>query len=313
VTNFGARCSTATDCLNGDSDPSVVCLSEITGGYCTLDCVVDNDCGATASCAVELGLGQWFCGLDCSDDADCGRAGELACDIYGPTPVCNGVDAVTPPDDDPVVSGALGTSCDLDFDCGVASLFDNRCFTDAQGWPDGYCVAYGCLSDADCGPNGFCGNSGEEGNGVCIQACTGSCDRIGYDCLMLDDTLGLCLPPLPDPVLDPPNVGTPCAISDQCTMGNGYETAPYAVCIPPAWPDGAEGLPDGYCTAVDCALGGSDCGIGNTCVWIPSDDPTVEDLYLCMETCFEIGTQSTCRAGYLCYDDGYGQGVCWGE
>ena len=328
-TNFGGRCDAVADCLYGDVDPSVVCLGGFDGGYCTIGCAAPADCGSTASCVLNFGGSQTYCGLSCAADADCGRAGELVCDLESPTPICVGPDHLSDdPTDDPwddyyddyyyddyyyddYTSGAVGAYCYDDYDCAVDWFLDNRCFTDGQGWPDGYCTAYGCLSDADCGPTGICARSSNPDDlGLCLETCETFCSRFDYECYSISDTEGVCLPPLPDPTYDPPNVGEPCTITDQCTMGNGDAEAPYRVCVPPKWDDGTAGLPDGYCTAVGCA--GGDCGYNGTCVVLPGEATDgSEDLQLCMESCLDPGTTSTCRGGYECFDVGDGMGVCW--
>lgn len=327
-TNFGGRCEAAADCLYGDIDPSVVCLGGFDGGYCTIGCTTPADCGTTASCAMNFGGSQTYCGLSCAADADCGRTGELVCDLESPTPICVGPDHLSDdPTEDPwddlwdeyyddyyyddTYSGAVGSYCYDDYDCAVDSFLDNRCFTDRQGWPDGYCAAYGCLSDTDCGPTGICAQSSNpEDLGLCLETCEAFCSRFDYECYLISDTEGVCLPPLPDPTYDPPNVGEPCTITDQCTMGNADAEAPYRICVPPEWDDGTAGLPDGYCTAVGCA--GGDCGYNGACVVLPGEATDgSDDLQLCMESCLDPGTTSTCRDGYECFDVGDGLGVCW--
>jgi hypothetical protein len=323
LTNFGARCDAVTDCLYGDLDPNVICLGGIPGGYCTISCITHTICGDEAYCGVEAAPGQWFCGLACDNDSQCGRPDELSCDLDQLNPVCTGIpDAVDDPDPDVDPGGGgsdtgwVGDSCTRDRDCAVGDLTDNRCFGDTQGWPSGYCVAYGCRRNADCGSDAFCFlPDTTDAIGLCFQSCTGTCGRSGYDCFGVSETEAVCLPSdLPDPFVDPANVGEPCAISDQCTLGSTDDT-PFPLCVPPRWPDGATGLPDGYCTAVDCTLDSSGCGSGATCVVLRADpdDSASSDLYLCMEDCPVIGETTGCRPGYFCYDDGVGSGVCWGE
>ena len=321
-TNFAAPCSINADCVNADIDPSVVCLTAISGGYCTIGCSSNSQCGSTAFCELEPAPGQLYCGLSCNGDGDCGRPLDLGCDLGLTEPVCTDLDLIAPnvdgPIDDPVTpgDGLTGDACRLDANCRIGTLSDNRCFTRDQGWPGGYCAAFGCFSDLDCGVEGFCARgTGPDAIGLCVKTCTATCDRAGYGCFDGGAGFpGLCLPnDLPDPVLDPPNVGNPCAITDQCTMGNGMTMSPSPVCIPPKWPDGEEGFPNGYCSAVDCTPNGADCGISAICVTLPADpaDPASVDLNLCLEECLAPGSVSTCRTGYECVDVGDSMGVCW--
>ncbi len=241
------------------------------------------------------------------------------------SPICTDLSLIDPAVDDPTpiddpdtpVTGSLiaGEACSLDAQCALGSLADNRCFTNDQGWPGGYCAAFGCYSDSECGADAFCGRgTSADAIGLCIKSCNVTCDRPGYTCFPgAGDSPGLCLPStLPDPTLDPPNVGSTCTISDQCTMGNGVAD-PARLCIPPKWPDGAAGFPDGYCSAINCTPSGSDCGTANTCVTLPADpdDALSLDVHLCLESCPGIGAQSTCRGGYSCTDVGGPLGVCW--
>jgi serine protease len=69
-------------------------------------------------------------------------------------------------------------------------------------------------------------------------------------------------------------------------------------------PNGAscltQGWPGGYCSQ-DCKT--SACPLGSTCVGTTSP--------FCLSQCTGPNTgQSTCRAGYVCYDDGTGKGSC---
>ena len=60
------------------------------------------------------------------------------------------------------------------------------------------------------------------------------------------------------------------------------------------------GWPGGYCSK-DCST--TACPLGSTCV------ATMPPVCLSQCTGPQMG-QSTCRASYLCYDDGTGKGVC---
>jgi serine protease len=61
------------------------------------------------------------------------------------------------------------------------------------------------------------------------------------------------------------------------------------------------GFPGGYCTK-DCAK--SACPAGSKCL-------SGEALSICLDTCTgPRAGQSTCRANYVCDDDGSGTGVC---
>jgi hypothetical protein len=282
----------------------VVCLTSIPGGYCSVKCDGHEQCGDIASCAMETAPGQLYCGLICTDDADCER-GDLICDPFFDDPICVESESI-------VSSVGVGESCVMDSACQLGMLSDNRCYTDSQGWPEGYCTALGCTVDSECGEQGNCILQDSNEIGSCFLSCeeSGTCSREGYYCTTENRSEPeLCLPVLPDINEESANIGAPCTIDMQCTLGNSLSSEPAnSFCIPPKWPDGTIGFPDGYCTGIDCRVGG--CGSRGACVQL-EESPGTEPLLVCAENCPVPDSISSCREGYSCFQIGNPQGICW--
>ncbi|AKJ00438.1 serine protease [Archangium gephyra] len=86
-----------------------------------------------------------------------------------------------------------------------------------------------------------------------------------------------------------PVVGKPCTSDGQCGTAGLCVTA-------------SQGYPGGYCT-LECLTAA--CPVGSKCY--ANTEGT--EAY-CYATCTGMGSQGTCRTGYVCYDDGAGGGAC---
>ena len=74
ITGIGSACSLPSDCVDVGGD--VVCLVEgvlHSGGYCSIPCESDLDCGSNALCIDAYD--EFHCHLSCESDDDCVRAG----------------------------------------------------------------------------------------------------------------------------------------------------------------------------------------------------------------------------------------------
>ncbi|KYF92586.1 hypothetical protein BE20_11335 [Sorangium cellulosum] len=184
----GSACADDGDCTGE------WCISQadygFPGGYCSGFCGLDTECTGGGTCYMEPGDTTGICLTACTTDSDC-RGGYIcdadntcypACtsdaqcsDGY----VCNALGYCDPPAGD----GADGDACTADADC--AGGF---CFSDADGWPGGYCTGPCTPGADDCAGGGYC-DSDSEGNSACIAECgtTDDC-RDGYVC-----SSGLCL------------------------------------------------------------------------------------------------------------------------
>jgi hypothetical protein len=98
-----------------------------------------------------------------------------------------------------VIPAKAGSACKTDKDC---SLANGTCYGDTgqetvpSGWVQGYCVSFGCKSDAQCGPDAGCFPVTSTGTGACMNTCGMDLDcRPGYTCRTLDKKPGsFCSP-----------------------------------------------------------------------------------------------------------------------
>jgi hypothetical protein len=216
---IGAPCTNATECAGN------FCIGAWPDGYCSqLGCDLDT---ATTSCTpyggdglcVDVGGAGAPIGMcldrcnalnpDCRAEYDC----VLVSFIFGvcmPDPVCgNGIvergEECEPPNT-PTCSatcqggGTLptGSPCTSATEC-----IGNYCFSEANGWPGGYCSQLDCnpfASDTSCdayGPDAVCGVLDLFGatRVVCLEGCQNDNDcRQGYTCQWAGLTRG-CVPP----------------------------------------------------------------------------------------------------------------------
>jgi hypothetical protein len=207
----GAPCASNMDCTG---DYCFTAADGWPGGYCSqLDC----DLGAPDSSCLAYG-GDGYCvdvgdpgapygacfdtctlgGTDCRTGYECEDwgLGVGTLGICSPTPVCgNGIveagEECEPPNTSTCTAtcqgtgtAEVGTTCTSNMECA-----GNYCFSDADGWPGGYCSQLGCDTSApktSClayGADAVCLDLG--GYGVCLDGCKlvpPTC-RTGYACM----------------------------------------------------------------------------------------------------------------------------------
>ncbi len=254
-------------------------------------------CTSNAQCATgfcqQLGFNDGYCTTSCQSASDCPSGSTCGSDPNG---TASNICLKT-------CSGAGGTSgcragyvcekrttlngsavcvpgCNSVASCGTAPTCDNR----------GFCcgsAGYACCDGQSCGSglqctSGYCTQCGAE-NGPC---CTGGSCSNGLTC-----SGNVC-------VKSP--IGGSCAQNGACQSGDCVTEDPGGTngCTTgPCWPGG-------YCSS-DCSS--STCPSGSSCT-----APYLANM--CAANCASPGTQSTCRAGYVC-DKGWitaspGQGIC---
>ena len=301
----GKGCSTDDDCSPG------MCLTTFTasgggmmdapGGYCSLTCMSDADCGAGGTCSgafagiAGLGAMPGRCLKGCAMDADC-RDGYRCVTALGmsvssgaqdPTGGLLGGSGCEPiPETQQLPDGVVGKACEKHSDCG-----EGRCQRAAGmlAYPDGYCTG-ACLQDSECGKNGVCAPSAGAGAGSCSLRCEQDDDcREGYRCRSISGQLQ-CSPgaaPLPDNV-----VGNAC--EDDAACGGAA-----MACASNLGQSAAVG---GYCTQT--CVDATDCGAGGVCVGaLPPQLPAeLAGLLGGMgASCYKACSDNTgCRAGYTC-------------
>jgi hypothetical protein len=185
--NTGSECQTVTDCYPG-VDPKtlsgpVQCLAQISGGYCTHGCGVDDDCcKAAGECLTDLkqvcspfeSTGQKMCFLSCEpgdiqapDGGPAPSSDWEYCQRYAaPSFICRSSGGGAQ-NRKICVPGtcSVGQTCAKDSDCPSG-------LTCATGFTGGYCTHADCNTNADCPTGSLCVTSG--GKNYCFESCTGS-------------------------------------------------------------------------------------------------------------------------------------------
>jgi hypothetical protein len=167
---LGSACDEDDDCDGG------LCLG-LPNGYCSQSCD-DAECPAGGSCWNFGDAGQ-ACLLNCDDISDCRRNEGYICDGDN---TCYPGDGPAPPGE-----GDVGAPCQADGDCAGGG----RCVTEAQDFPGGYCVIFGCSEESPCPGGSECFQL-QGGDTVCLDLCQGAEDcRDGYACR---PDVGACMP-----------------------------------------------------------------------------------------------------------------------
>lgn len=298
----GNECGDDHDCGHGMCLSSLATLGgammQAPGGYCSLACMSDVDCGAGGTCSgafagiAGIGAMTGQCLKSCSDASDC-RDGYRCVTVLGT--VMNGAATQDPtggllggsgcqpvPATDELTNGIVGSPCTQASDCG-----QGRCETDdgMVTYPGGYCTG-ACLQDTDCGSNGSCTVPAAGGGaGTCYRNCGSDADcRDGYRC-RANSGLKQCLPgaaPLPDHT-----AGTACTTDAEC--GGAVVSCASSL--------GGMTAPGGYCS--QSCLDDSDCGAGGSCAggFVGSLASLVGAIGSCYRICSDA---SACRKGYTC-------------
>lgn len=251
------------------------------GGYCTLGCQIDSQCGAQAKCSVPAGEVEGECLAGCNDTTPC-RDGYLCVGAAARWNV-NGT-CQPEPETAQLEDGVVGRPCSENADCG-----EGRCAVASPlgaPLPGNYCTAR-CLTDADCGEGGGClVFAGSNNAGHCYSRCRhdDDCQREGYGCREVGPNFRACYPaptPLPDD-----RAGKPCSADADC--GGSEGSCAFELPFDSRETDVVE-APGGYCTQ-SCSLDG-ECGANAQCIAAGNRGG------MCLGRC---DTDADCRQGYHC-------------
>ncbi len=178
----GAACHAPDDCYpdvdEGDLQGAAVCIDRVEGGYCSHECVTDDDCCAVeGECETDIhqvcspfeSTGMMMCFLSCeADDIDGEDAQAFCQDHVSPDWMCRSSGGGNQ-NRDICVPGecGVGEHCAADADCNG----DLVCVTEVDG---GYCTARDCGSDGDCPPDTHCVAHNDVN--YCARSCTADSD-----------------------------------------------------------------------------------------------------------------------------------------
>jgi hypothetical protein len=127
VNETGQACAAPADCYtavpDGEIEGDVVCLDRVEGGYCTHECVDDDDCCAAPGecdpgeerqvCGPFESSGQRMCFISCEDEDLDGADPEAFCGAYGF--ICRSTGGGS--ENRKICVPAGGDPCDLADDC----------------------------------------------------------------------------------------------------------------------------------------------------------------------------------------------------
>ncbi len=228
--------SVGTPCTSDANCTGSQCLTAAEtgwgGGYCTLTCTQDSQCGSGNHCGYKdpENNNQGVCLKNCTTDASCGRTGYGCSDRDG-----QGVKECTPSGS----GSTIGSPCTTIQQCPGGN--NAACFRQNSAWYQGYCTRT-CQNNTDCGAGAHCGL-----DGLCLA---NTCNRMGYQVYDADaDGTLECF----TAATGTGAVGAACVGSWQCAGGqNGG-------CF-----SDATGLPGGYCTLF-CGAGEATCSGDSAC------------------------------------------------
>lgn len=149
-------------------------------------CVSPDDCAAPYYCLIDLNL-QFRCLSSCSDPAQCPTG---VCQVMPPATMGYCEPPAPPPDGGvPPVLRNDGNPCVGDAECAGGT-----CFTEAAGYPGGYCTTLNCTAHTDCAGSDVACMSGQPNR--CVQLCEPAegC-REGYTCMAVPGAnVAVCVP-----------------------------------------------------------------------------------------------------------------------
>ncbi len=176
----GSVCEAPSDCYPGVDPASLAgeieCLDRVREGYCTHQCMADEDCCAVEGecisplpqvCSPFESADAMMCFLSCEDeDVMAGGAEDPAVfcqNEVGPDFICRSSGG-----------GANNRKICVPGDCGVGAACgsDADCsgdFTCQGGFNGGYCGVSGCADDSDCPADSLCVSGG--GSSYCARTC----------------------------------------------------------------------------------------------------------------------------------------------
>jgi hypothetical protein len=276
----GDGCCPAGCTHNNDSDCSNTCGNNVVETPETCDGNCPTSCDDSNACTVDTLIGSAAsCSTAClhQNITEC-KSGDGCCPsgcTHATDTDCNGTVPV-------------GGACTQGADC-----LSGACFTEAiLGVTGGYCTAGCAVSPAPttvaCPGGSHCGAADPtSGSGFCMQDCSGSCSRSGYQCFNADGDAGNvqeCF----SVGSGGGAVGDPCAKDADCGGGQlGFCETPFL------------GFKEGYCE-MGCDNSGHPCPGGSTCVSLTSGGT-------CLKTCTD---DTSCRGnGYTCFNAS-GNNVC---
>ena len=301
------------ECDDSNNTPcdgcSAACTTEVCGNG-TTDCNEDCDDGGTtpcdgcsATCTTE-GCGNGT--VECTETCEAGQvSSDCAAEGFaGGTLGCNGT-----------CDGYDVSQC-FRFDDGQACTAANQCvgnicFTEADGFPEGFCTS-NCIDDGDC-VDGVCRDI--NGTSYCYRTCTTTANcRPGYYCRIDGwEWNDLVCRPLCTSNADCPITGVcnryvgRCANPGNGTGANGAACTWNSDCLG-ACLGGGPPVPSGnYCVS-ECNRSSPNCPGDGVCSSIYGAG--VGDLGYCLDGC-QSGGDCT-RPGFSCVSNPFGQdNICW--
>lgn len=295
----GDACAEDADCAYSGG----VCLTDLPGGYCSIECSATVLCPSDSVCATHASGA--VCALLCESDTDCRNGYFCETPEGADRSICQGESSGEPPVTDVGVPDAIedaavdvgappeanyGEACTEVSECTAANGLPPRCLSDAQGFAGGYCSAPCASGIDDCGDGAICLDTSV--GGLCVRECGVAAEcRDGYGCCSVEASAA-CLPsglvadcaepePDPDPEPEPGDgeLGEACGSDDDC--GAGIDPMCFSQ------------IPGGYCTS-NCETD-DDCG-GGVCA-------NLGGFALCLAPC---GSDGACPGELECCDQGFG-------
>lgn len=250
-------------------------------------CTSGSQCSAGEVCG-DFGFGEKYCVKSCTADSECGA--NAYCEMNGSQGAClqrctsdaacpGDMACIARPDTGEKICGPdmRGGSCFSTPDClGTGFVCPGSAGSGSGQY--GVCTA-DCTQNASvCGDSTTCVPT-QSGISLCLRACQSAAEcGVGHEC-----NSGYCLPKVNS---SPRPVGSACTTSTQCEGSLYCDTE----------------FPGGYCT--DSCTSDDECGT-DVCIVVSST------RNMCMDKCYEPGTQSNCRDGYVCAPvNGQSFGVC---
>ena len=252
-------------------------------------CRADSNCGTTEVC-LHTGFNDSYCFARCTKDSDCGSG---TCFMEGSEGVClsncsrdedcpGDLACMTNPGTGSKVCGPdmRGGVCFVNSDCRASGFVCVGSAGYGSG-QKGTCTADCRTNQALCGKNTQCIT--DSGSSACLRACGDDLDCNPEQAC----SGGACVTRTNN---SPRPVGSACTATSQCEQGLDCATH-------------EDGWTQGYCTTMCTSQ--AECGSYGECIVLSAQES------ICLQKCYEPGSQSTCRDGYTCSQvTGLNYGVC---